>query len=45
MCQQNFDSKYFYLIGNKNPLQEELNVVNRAFRIFAEWNAVESDVD
>lgn len=25
-----------YLVGNQNPLGEELNVVNRAFRIFAE---------
>lgn len=30
---------------NKNPLQEELNIVSRAFRIFAEWNAVELDVE
>lgn len=34
-----------YLVGNQNPLGEELNVVNRAFRIFAEWNVVGSDVE
>lgn len=45
LCQESFDSKYFYLVWNKNPLWEESSVVNRAFKVFAEWNAVGSDVE